>query len=206
MTRGLFGPGTIVLGGGAVLLTVFLLIGFLLPTTWEAQAEATVPAPPAALLPFLDSPEGWQAWTPWPDSTSRSGPERGEGASISWSSRELGSGAFRIESSTPLAVSYTVSVEGAGGAVMETRGSVTLSPEGAGTRVVWRESGDLGRNPLMGYWALSMDRAQSTEMQKSLGRLTEVVGEAAEEGSPRLPDGAADVLDGSVRPDSARTR
>jgi hypothetical protein len=178
MTRGLFGPGTIVLGGGAVLLTVFLLIGFLLPTTWEAQAEATVPAPPAALLPFLDSPEGWQAWTPWPDSTSRSG----------------------------LAVSYTVSVEGAGGAVMETRGSVTLSPEGAGTRVVWRESGDLGRNPLMGYWALSMDRAQSTEMQKSLGRLTEVVGEAAEEGSPRLPDGAADVLDGSVRPDSARTR
>jgi hypothetical protein len=44
-------------------------------------------------------------------------------------------------------------------------------------RITWRERGNLGQNPLMGYWALSMDRAQSDELVKGLERLAVVAAE-----------------------------
>lgn len=202
MTRGLFGPGTIVLGGGAVLMTIFLVIGFVLPGEWTANAEATIPAEAEAVLALLDSPEGWAQWTPWPDSTTRTGPERGAGAQIAWNSRELGVGSFRIDEAGEAGVRYSVRVQGDGGSGMQTTGSVTITPTPEGTRVVWAEEGDLGSNPLMGYWALTMDRAQSTELLKSLDRLAEVIDEAAGSAAGEPTSESAD----SVTSDSAPSR
>lgn len=178
--RGIFGPGTLVLGGAAVLLVAFLAVGFVLPGRWEAHAEARLAVPAEALRPYLDSPEGWRAWTTWPDSALvRTGPERGPGAAISWDDAELGAGTFRVETvGADGGVTYTVEVEGAAGGLMRTEGSVVLTPAGDSTSVRWRERGDLGANPLMGYWALLMERAQGAEMQKGLERLGAVAGEA----------------------------
>ena len=58
----------------------------------------------------------------------------------------------------------------------------------SGVRVTWHEEGNLGRNPLMGYWAFFMDRAQATELEKGLVRLGEL------------------ATRGSATPDSAPTR
>ena len=167
-----FSIGVVVLGGGALVLSALLLIGFLLPTDWTAEASSRLPAAPSEVYALLDSPEGWQAWTPWPDSgLVRDGPERGVGAELRWDDRELGSGSFRIvEASADRRVGYEVEV--AGGS-MRTSGTVTLRPEGSGVRVEWGESGDLGRNPLMGYWAFFMSRAQTAELEKGLIRLGE---------------------------------
>lgn len=177
MSRLPVGPGTVVLGGGAVLLIGFLAVGYFLPTTWAADAEALLPAPPDAVLPFVDSPEGWTRWTVWPDSTQREGPERGAGAAIRWSSPELGTGSFRIETADPTGVTYAVRVEGAGSQTLDTRGTIDLRAEGSETRVIWHEEGDLGRNPLMGYWGLRMSRAQSAELAKNLSHLGEIIGD-----------------------------
>ena len=168
-----FSPGVLILGGGAVLLSLFLLVGFLLPQSWEAEATADLPVSATALFPLLDSPEGWRGWTPWPESgVERSGPARGAGASLSWDDPDLGDGSFTIVSATePTSVAYAVRVEGGS---MSTDGSLTLQPigpMGTGVRVTWREQGDLGWSPLMGYWALSMRRVQSAELSKGLDRL-----------------------------------
>lgn len=179
MIRGPFGPGTFVLGGGALILFGVLVLGFFLPTDWAVDAEAHIDADVPQLLTWLDSPEGWQAWTTWPDSgLSRSGPARGSGSAMSWDDQELGSGTFRIDQVTGNSVSYAVEVAGAGGTVMGTRGTIELEPDGTGVRVRWHEEGDLGRNPIMGFWALSMERAQTAELGKSLDRLTQLVGSA----------------------------
>lgn len=177
MTRGLFGPGTIILGGVAVVMIGLIAVGFILPTEWAASAEARIEVGPEVLLEYVDSPEGWRAWTAWPDSgLVRSGPERGAGARIAWSDRELGSGSFTIaEIADGPTVRYAVEVEGAANTVLTTTGTISFDADGDATRVRWSESGDLGRNPLMGYWALAMERAQSTEMTKSLTRLAAVV-------------------------------
>src|SRR5690554_838234 len=91
VNRSPFSPGVLILGGGAVLLLVVLTVGFLLPADWEASASTRVDAPAEAVFSLLDAPEGWQAWTTWPDSgVVREGPERGAGAAMSWDDAELG--------------------------------------------------------------------------------------------------------------------
>lgn len=176
MSRSIFGPGTIVLGGGAVLLTVVMVIGFFLPTEWAASAEIRIDASAEALMPYLDSPEGWAEWTAWPDSgLTRSGPERGAGAAIAWDDRELGAGSFTISEVRDDGVRYAVVVDGAANTVMTTNGTLELERLGTSTLVRWTETGDLGRNPIMGFWGLSMERAQSTELRKSLDQLAALV-------------------------------
>ena len=175
MGAGPFSIGAIVLGGGALILTGILLVGFLLPTEWQAEASAELDASPEAVFAYLDSPEGWQAWTPWPDSgVVRIGPERGRGSGLTWDDPELGSGRFEIVSVQPMArVAYAVEVnDGA----MTTTGSFELRPSGTGSAATWRESGDLGRNPLMGFWAFFMTDAQASEMEKGLARLDSLAG------------------------------
>lgn len=169
-----FSLGTKILGGGAVLLFGVLALGFVLPTDWEAGASQVVSADPDAVYALLDSPEGWRAWTAWPDSgLVRSGPERGTDASITWNDPELGEGSFRIvDAVRPEHVRYEVEVSGG---AMRTAGTLTLTPIQNGVRVDWREVGNLGRNPLMGYWGFFMEDAQTAELERSLGRLDEAV-------------------------------
>jgi uncharacterized protein YndB with AHSA1/START domain len=170
-----FSLGTRILAGGALVLALFLLVGYLLPTDWEANAENLAELPAEAVFRFIDSPEGWRDWTTWPESgVERSGPGRGEGARLAWNDPELGSGSFTLTRVVrPERVEYTVDV----GASMLTEGVLTLSEEPGGVRITWRERGNLGQNPLMGYWALSMDRAQSDELVKGLERLAVVAAE-----------------------------
>ena len=170
-------PGVVILGGGATLLLAFLAIGYLLPADWEAEASVLLPVSAERVFELLDSPEGWQRWTAWPDSgLVRAGPAHGPGAMMAWRDQELGSGSFRIVESVPAQrVAYEVQV---GEGSMRADGTITLASEREGVRITWRETGDLGRNPLMGYWALSMDRAQSAELVKSLDRLAALLSDS----------------------------
>jgi polyketide cyclase/dehydrase/lipid transport protein len=183
VNSGPFSIGTIVLGGGAAVLIALILLGVVLPASWEAEATLTTSVPAETLFEHLDSPEGWRRWTPWPDSgVVRTGPEHGGGATMSWSDRELGDGVFAIEQADPPRfVQYRVQV----GSSMITEGTIELLPEDGATRVEWRESGDLGRNPLMGYWAFFMGKAQSRALAMSLQDLI------------ALADGASDLSEGS---------
>ncbi len=183
MKRMLFGPGTIVLGGGAVLLIALLVVGFLLPKEWSAVADGRIEADIATVLPYLDSPEGWRSWTTWPDSTMRSGPERGAGSEIRWQDPELGSGSFRIDEASAAGVTYSVEVAGVG-SPMVTRGRIELAPSGGATRLTWSEEGDLGTNPLMGWWGLWMDRLQGTELTKSIDQLGSAIDASVMPGTP----------------------
>jgi uncharacterized protein YndB with AHSA1/START domain len=182
VSRGPFSFGTIILGGGAVLLGTFLLVGYLLPHDWQAEATTRIPASPETVYAFLDSPEGWQRWTPWPESgVERSGPARGEGATLSWNDPEFGAGAFTIVGTTePWRVEYSVDVQEG---TMTTRGSLDLASDDGVVVVTWRERGDFGWNPLMGYWVLAMGRAQSNELTKGLDRLRALA--EAESQAPR---------------------
>jgi uncharacterized protein YndB with AHSA1/START domain len=175
MGRGPFSVGVIVLGGGGLLGVLFLVVGYLLPTDFEATAEHVVDVPAEAVFRYLDSPEGWRDWTSWPESgLERSGPARGEGARLAWNDPELGTGSFTLtEVTAPARVAYRVEV----GSSMVTEGAVDLAQEPDGVRVTWRERGNLGRNALMGWWALFMDSAQSEELVKGLERLETVARE-----------------------------
>jgi uncharacterized protein YndB with AHSA1/START domain len=178
-----FSIGTRVLGGGAVLLILFLVVGFVLPGTWSAQGSVQVDAPPEAVFPWLDSPRAWTRWTPWPDTgLIITGPAHGAGSVISWDNADLGDGRFEVvEADPPRTVRYRVEVQKR---TMRTDGTLRIEPRDGGTFVRWQEQGDFGHNPLMGYWARFMRKAQSAEMLKDLTRLKSLVEEGADADEP----------------------
>ena len=159
-----------VLSAATLLLLLALLIGFLLPGRWSVERSDVVGAPPADVFPWLDDPHRWDQWAPLGEvEATFSGPARGAGASRRWTHPEVGDGVFTIISTIPdREVRYRVEVQGGR---MVTEGTLRLTPEGTGTRVTWQEQGDFGRNPLLGYMVLSMDRMQGAQMEGSLARL-----------------------------------
>jgi carbon monoxide dehydrogenase subunit G len=156
------------------LLVLVMVAGVVMGGKWRVERAVSVAAPPATVFTWIDDPRRWDEWAPLGEvKTTFSGPERGVGATRSWDDPNFGDGVFRIVETTPdQAVRYHVEVQK--GALV-TDGVIELAPEGAGTRVTWREAGDFGHNPLMGYTARSMDRMQGPQMENSLKRLAEKI-------------------------------
>lgn len=176
--------GAKIFGGLAAILLLFLGIGFFLPGTWNARAERTVPSPPDAVFAFLNSPPLWVRWNAMPESGSNFvGPEEGVGSGLEWNDPRYGSGSFRITLSEPnQRMEYEVQIESG---TLAIHGIVRLDAEGQGSRIVWEESGDFGRNPLLGYAARGMGGSQAEAMEASLDSLVVLLEE--ERRPPTLP-------------------
>lgn len=158
-----------VFGGiGAVLVTL-MLIGLVLPGTWAAEASIEIEAAPAEVFPFLNDLSRWDAWTNWGEIDSElSDPPRGVGASRAWNDANLGSGSVTITGSgSPTFVRYEVEVEGG----VSVTGELRIQALGRASRVTWREEGDFGRNPLMGYVARGMAKSQGAQLTEGLEKL-----------------------------------
>ena len=158
-----------VFGGiGAVLMTL-MVIGFVLPGTWSAEASVQIEAAPTEVFPFLNDLSRWDAWTNWGELDSElSDPSRGVGASRRWDDPNFGSGSVTITSSgPPTFVRYEVEVEG-GASV---GGELRIEALGGVSRVTWQEEGDFGRNPLMGYVARGMAKSQGAQLAEGLEKL-----------------------------------
>ncbi|TVP53495.1 MAG: hypothetical protein EA351_15335 [Gemmatimonadales bacterium] len=166
-------------GTVGLILLGFLTIGFLLPSTWETERSIWIEAESDEVFRYLDSAAEWQRWTPAPDSgTELYGPDRGVGSGRIWDDPGYGKGQFEITGSVPsTTVEYRVEVEG--GAI-EIEGTMRLTQEEGGTRVLWRERGDFGRNPLLGYIAGRMEEMQGDQLDASLGSLRRLVEEGLE--------------------------
>ena len=176
-------------GVGFVLLAL-LALGYLLPSEWSAERARTFNAPPDVVFSYVDGARGWTRWTPVPESdVEYFGPDRGEGSGHRWDDPGYGQGEFRITSLEASGeVEYHVDVEG--GAI-RIAGAMRVLPEGEGTRVIWREEGDFGWNPLLGYLAGRMNELQGAQMEASLDALARLL--EAEVGD--LPhDGAGSLL------------
>ncbi len=155
-------------GIGAVLVTL-MLIGLVLPGTWTAEASIQIEAAPAEVFPFLNDLARWDTWTNWGEIDSElSDPSRGVGASRSWDDPDFGSGSVTItDSGSPTFVRYEVEVEGGASVTGELR----IESLGTASRVIWREDGDFGRNPLMGYVARGMAKSQGAQLAEGLEKL-----------------------------------
>jgi len=181
----------------ALLSLGVLAVGFALPSTWEAEAEIVIEAPVDSVHPRVTAAAAWLDWTPGPDSgVERFGPPEGAGSGYRWDDPGYGKGEFKLtevslvpspegaepagtEVSTDAAranVRYEVEVEGGS---IRIEGSMTLAPEsdGEGTRVSWREAGDFGWNPLLGYLSGRMAELQGEQLARSLRALKILVEE-----------------------------
>jgi len=158
-----------IFGGIGTVLVTLLLIGFVLPSTWSAEASIQIEVDPTEIFPFLDDLDRWDEWTNWGDIESTvSFPSRGVGASRTWDDPNFGAGSVTITGSEPTTlVRYEVEV--GGGASVS--GELRIEAREGGSRVTWREDGNLGRNPMMGYVARGMGKFQGAQLADGLAKL-----------------------------------
>lgn len=174
----------IVLGALALALAIFLAVGLLLPGGWEVERSRLVPASPPDVYPWLVRAEAWGEWTPSPEAgVELFGPEEGVGSGRRWDDPGYGEGEFVVTHAVPdREVRYRVEVEG--GAIV-IHGRILLEEKEDGTRIVWREQGDFGWNPILGYIAGRMNELQGAQLQASLTRLEGLLTrEGTEPGAP----------------------
>jgi hypothetical protein len=99
-------------------------------------------------------------------------PAKGVGAWSAWISEKEGTGKMTIIQETPTVVSYALEFPNFG---TKSTASLTLSPEGNGTRVTWKDEGDLGMNPMNRWFGLFMEGLIGPDFEKSLSNLKRVV-------------------------------
>jgi len=164
----------LILGSIALLFVAFLLVGVLLPSGWVAERSTRIEAPAEVILPYLVSARRWTEWTPSPESGIEfTGPESGAGSASRWDDPGYGAGEFRIrEVLRNEEVAYDVTVEDGAITIV---GRLALTADGGGTLVTWREEGDFGWNPLLGYLAGRMDALQGAQLEASLAKLKGLV-------------------------------
>lgn len=93
----------------AVLVALFVAVGFLLPGEVHVERETTIEAPPATVFTIVNGFRQFNRWSPWadidPENTEYhySGPDHGVGARMEWRSDNpnVGSGSQEIVASEP---------------------------------------------------------------------------------------------------------
>jgi hypothetical protein len=150
----------------AVLMMLLLAAGWALGGAWSGEASTTVRAPAEVVYDLVASPRRWDEWTPWPEvAFAYRGPTSGQGAARTWDDPAVGAGSFTItEARRPTSVGYRVELEGGS----PTEGAFRFESVPGGTRVTWREEGDLGGNPLLGWAALSLRQRHGRQLQERL--------------------------------------
>lgn len=174
--------------GFALVFFAAIVAGFLMPSKFSVERAEVIPAPPGDVFARFATPRTWPEWSAWSttaDSTLRctfEGPASGVGATMKWTARQMGNGTLRIiEAIEPSSVRYEVRIADTPVVV---NGLVTLEPAGAGTKVTWRDAGDVGRNPIMRLLLPMIDGSLGNAFEIGFRGLRRTLAEAA-------PDSAA---------------
>lgn len=178
--------------GLVLLLTVLVAMQ---PSEFHIARSATVVAHPAAVYPYINNLQNWNAWSPWAEldpnaKYSFEGPEEGEGAVTHWAGNEdVGEGTMTITESRPNEL-----VEMRLEFVKPFEDTCTvrfaLKPEGEQTQVTWSMD---GKNNLIGKamcLVMNMDEMMGGQMEQGLENLKQVVA-ASPSGAQADQDNAA---------------
>jgi uncharacterized protein YndB with AHSA1/START domain len=160
------------------IVATFALIGVFLPKVATVERSTTIAAAPATVFALVDGFTRFNEWSPWAslDPATKyaySGPERGVGARMEWSSDnpDVGNGSQEI-----IAIEPGRSVTSALDLGMDTPTTTTmvLTPEGTGTLVTWTLTTDFSSSLVGRYFGLALDGMVGPDYDKGLAQLKEL--------------------------------
>lgn len=163
------------IAGGLVLVAILVVVaGFFVPSTYRVERSLVIAAPPERLYPLVATPRRWPEWSMWNRrdpamAMTFFGPESGAGAGWSWVSRTEGKGRMTFLTADP-ARGFTYELYFPD-YESTSSGEIRFEPQPGGTRVTWTNVGSVGRNPLMHYMALAMDRMVGPDFDAGLANL-----------------------------------
>jgi uncharacterized protein YndB with AHSA1/START domain len=169
---------------GLVLVALFLVVGLFLPTSAHVERAITTSASPQAVYDIVSGFRRFNEWSPWADLDPNtrytySGPDTGVGARMEWQSDDssVGSGSQEVLAVEP---GRSVTNKLDFGSQGQATATITLAPEGDGTRIVWAFDSSFEGNFLGRYFGLMFEKYIGADYEKGLARLKAV----AEAGTP----------------------
>ncbi len=161
------------------LLVVLVIVAFILPRHAVVSRSVDIAAPAASIYPLIGDLRRFNEWSPWfmrdPAATyTFTGPTDGVGQTMNWVSEkdDVGSGSMRIERlEQDKSVDMAIAFVGEGDALA----TLTLTPKGEATTVVWGFDTDLGFNPVARYFGMMMDGMVGPDYEAGLAKLKKVV-------------------------------
>ena len=171
-------PMTRLILGIAALAGIFAAVALGLPSHVTVSRAVVINAPESAIFPYLNNLHQFGDWSPWkardPElAVSYGGPESGQGARVTWSSKKpsIGMGSMEIGESQPSRhIDLVVNFNGLDGT-----SSYDVMPSGSGSKVIWTFGYDSGTNPLKRWKALMLDGLVGAEYRNGLELLREKV-------------------------------
>ncbi|MEO0677863.1 MAG: SRPBCC family protein [Pseudomonadota bacterium] len=147
------------------------LLTLLLPRKAVVTRTADMDLTPDQVVACISSTEGFQAFNPYkatdPDlKITPFGPAAGVGAGFRFEGKE-GKGTQTIVAVDEKSVTYQIDLGAMGKPVQ----IISAAPHGAGARVTWTVTSDLGYNPIFRVVGLFMDRMLGQTYELGLERL-----------------------------------
>jgi len=127
----------------AIVVGLFTVVGFFLPSSWAVERSALIPVPEARVRSILMATDTWPEW--WPPWTLAR--DAGKPLKFSWVDGQLRwqqrgvDGTLTLEESEEV-LHCRVTL----GAATESA-RITLTPADGGTKVAWAMDGEIGWNP-----------------------------------------------------------
>jgi uncharacterized protein YndB with AHSA1/START domain len=154
-----------------VIAAVILLVGTLLPSSFEVKRSIEIHAPADKVYAMVADPRAWAKWSAWnkrdPNmQITYGGPPSGQGAGWSWKSASEGNGSMEFTRADPgKRIDYALAFPDFH---MQSAGMFLLEPAGTATRVTWTNAGDVGGNPIRHYFALFMEKLVGPDFEAGL--------------------------------------
>jgi uncharacterized protein YndB with AHSA1/START domain len=136
-----------ILIGVAALVAIFVVVVATRPATYTVERSATVAAPPATVFALVDDFQAWERWSPWEDldpnmKRTFGGPPSGVGARYGWVGNEdVGEGEMTIVASRP-PEAIDIDLHFVAPFESSSRTEFRFQPDGDGTKVTWRMTGE----------------------------------------------------------------
>ncbi|WP_374581858.1 SRPBCC family protein [Pseudoduganella sp.] len=165
---------------GLILLAVVVLgLALTQPDHFTVQRSATIKAPPARVMGYLNDFHQWPAWSPWEKldpnmQRTFEGAASGKGAVYAWNGNdEVGQGRMEIiDSNVPS--SLAIKLDFIKPFASSNQTEFMLQPQGDATVVTWTMKGkSLFVTKLMSVF-MSMDKMIGKDFEKGLAQLKEV--------------------------------
>jgi hypothetical protein len=165
---------------GMVLLAFLVILvvgGYLMPRHYHVERSRTIRASTADIQSQITDLHKWQVWNPWATydtamQVTYGTPSAGLGATMSWTSKEMGDGSITITHITPDSIREALNF---GPEIEPPTATFYFKPEGQGTQVRWAMDGELGNNPFIRWYGLVMDSFIGKDYDRGLAKLADVV-------------------------------
>lgn len=151
--------------------------------TFGVERSALIDAPAEKIYPLIENFHEWVKWSPWEtiDPTmqrSYAGPDSGVGAKYAWKgNKKAGQGTMEITAANPVR-SVAIRLEFSKPMKALNPTTFVLTPEGAGTRVIWSMTGESKGISRLFMVFINMDKMVGGDFEKGLAKLATVVQES----------------------------